>query len=596
MHLVSIAIILGCQCLRLHCTQLSALPPQPDQQLQQQLLLLLERIRLERRYDTILIYGRAPCVFHSLLQQLEVPTVLLAKGSSHSDWDFGSEPLLLSCGATAEQEQNSRTLMKLQQARRLVHLEADVSPQWLCEDYFAREQHNVAMLHADFATTGSFFSCRCFKQENHVQLTLQDSSLIYVQQFRNMQGASIRSEADQLPPRAMIYRDVESGKFRMLGYVANLVNTFVERVNATLELRDDYEIGLITYQGDIVNWTQHNLLDVAATLDTTMLAENFDYLSYPYVITSYCLMIPVPAPMPYKKIYIMIVQPLVLGLLALFFLVFSLLLIYSEELSWRDLSLANFLLNDRCLRGLLGQTFPLPANPSRHLKAICFLICFASIMTTTMYESYLQAYFTHPPLEPFQRTLDDLRASPYRIASHRREANALLKGRNLTTNDGTNLYVLDSWPDFIKLRDFFNASYAYPVTGARWYSYAEKQRFFKSPVFYYSRDICMYSQMLLCIPLRPHLPYRDLFEEHMQLMQEFGMLKFWMGRSFFDMVHLGLSSLEDYSVPKPVEDAIYLRDLTLILYFFLAGHLFACFVFAIELYRGKRTWNLIRPE
>lgn len=522
MHLVAIVVILG-------CIHLSELSDQPELQLQQQLLLLLERIRLERQYDTIVVYGSAPCVFHSVLQQLAVPTVLLANGSSHRDWNFNSELLLLlSCGATAEQEQNSRTLLKLQSERRLIYLETDMQPDWVCKDYFGREQHNVAMLQADFGTSGSFYSCRCFQEENHVQLSMQhsNSSSIYVQQFRNMKGAVIRSEADQLLPRAMIYWDATCGKFRMMGYVADLVNTFVQRVNATLHLRSDYVIGHITYYGDIVNQTKHNQLDVAATLGTTLLAENFDFLSYPYVLSSYCAMVPVPATLPYREIYTVIVDPLVLGLLLLFFLIFSLLLIYCEELSWRDLSLGNLLLNDRCLRGLLGQSFPLPGNPSRHLKAICFLIFFASIMTTTMYESYLQSYFTHPPDEPFLRSIEDIRDSPYKIATHRREANALLKSRNLTTDNGTNLHILETWHDFVQLRDTFNSSFVYLVTEIRWQTFAEQQRFFEHPVFYYSDDICFYRITFLCVPLRRHLPYRQLFEEHMQLMHEFGMLNF----------------------------------------------------------------------
>ncbi|XP_034480161.1 uncharacterized protein LOC117785969 [Drosophila innubila] len=596
MHLVAIAIILGCQCLRLHCIHLSELPHQPELHLQQQLLLLLERIRLERQFDTVLVYGRAPCVFHTVLQQLEVPTVLLTSGSSHNDWDFNSEPLLLSCGATAEQEKNSRTLLKLQHARRLIYLEADVQPQWLCEDYFQREQHNVAMLDDQFATSGNFYSCRCFQQENHVQLMLQDSNSIYVRQFGNMKGAIIRSEADQLSPRAMIYRDAKSGKIRMIGYVANLVNTFVQRVNATLHLREDYVIGKTTYFEDIVNWTRKNQLDVAATLSTSIFEKNFDILSYPYVLSSYCAMIPVPDSVPYREIYAVIVHPLALGLLVLFFLIFSLLLIYSEKLSWRDLSLANVLLNDRCLRGLLGQSFPLPENPNRYLKAIILLICFASIMTTTMYQSYLQAYFTQPPLEPILRSLQEVRESPYRVATHPHEANELLNRRILTTDNDTNLHVLETWQKYVQLRDNFNASYVYLVTDARWRTYAEQQRFFKHPVFFYSDDICVYRYAFLCVPLRRHLPYRELFEEHMQLMQEFGMLQFWMSRSYFDMVQLRQTALKDYSNPKPVEEDLYLRDLTWILCFYLAGHLIACFCFAIELYMGRNRSVFLPPR
>ncbi|XP_060651457.1 uncharacterized protein LOC132788144 [Drosophila nasuta] len=571
--------------------EFSELPQQQELLLQrqqrQQLLQLFLRIRSERHYDTILLYGRAPCVFHTVLPLLQLPTVLLSRGSSHRDWEFSTELLLLCCGANAEQEQNSRTSWKLQSARRLIYVETRLQPQRLCEDYFERELYNVALLDAEFATSGSFYSCRSFQKPSYAQLQILDSLPIYVEQFRDMQGAILRSEADQLAPRSMLYRDAKSGKIRMIGYVANVVNTFVERVNATLQLRDDYEFGKITYYGDIEKLTQQNLLDVAATLGSTMTADNWEYISYPYIITSYCVMVPVPAALPYKSIYTVVVEPLVLGILVLLFFIFSLLLIYSQRLTWCDFSLASVLLNDRSLRGLLGQSFPWPEHATRHVKAICCLMCFSSIMTTTMYQAYLQSLFTHPPPEASIRSLQEVPYSRYKVAMDRREATNLLKSRNLTLDDTKSGYILDDWNEFVHMRDTFNASFIYPVTELRWKTYAEQQRLFARPAFYYSDDICLHRMVMLSFPMRRSLPYRERFEEHMMHMQDFGMLESWMDHSFFDMVELGLTPLKDFSEPVTDEDILYLRDLTWVWLFYAIGHVLATILFAVECYRGR---------
>lgn len=571
MQLLIIAIIFA----RLQCIRMADLPPHGAELLQ-----LVQRIRLERHFDTLLVYGRADCVFHRLLGMLELPVVLLSEGSSSSAWHFNSDPLLLCCGADAEQERHDQVLLKLQQARRLVYLEQQLQSQQLCTIYLEREQPNVIMLHA---ATSNVYGCRCFQAENHVQLQPQDA--LYVEQFANMRGAIIRSDVDQLAPRSMLYSDPITGGVRMIGYVANLVTTYVERVNATLQLRGDYEFGKIVYYGVIEELAKQNHIDLGTALASTLSTPYLDYLSYPYLISSYCFMVPVPAPLPYKQIYTVIVDPLVLGLLALLFLLFSLLLIYSPRLSWQRLSLANVLLNDRCLRGLLGQSFPLPAQQSRHLKAICTLLCFASIMTTTMYECYLQSFFTHPPPEPLLRSFEDVRHSRFRVAMDRREANLLLQSYNMTLRNAQraqNVIVLDDWNEFVHMRDTFNASFIYPVTRLRWATYSEQQKFFERPAFYYSDDICMQRYVLLCVPLRRHLPYRHLFELHLLQTQQFGLLKFWIERSFFEMVRLRLTPLKDYSEPRVDEEQLYVRDISWILQFYLLAHILASLCFVLE--------------
>ncbi|XP_062127597.1 uncharacterized protein LOC133839958 [Drosophila sulfurigaster albostrigata] len=522
-------------------------------------LALALALEFKRHYDTILLYGRAPCVFHTVLPLLQLPTVLLSRGSSHKDWEFSTELLLLCCGTNAEQEQNSRTSWKLQSARRLIYVETRLHPQRLCEDFFERELYNVALLDAECATSGSFYSCRSFQKPSYAQLQILDALPIYVEQCEKWQDT----------------HDWLRG------------NTFVERVNATLQLRDDYEFGKITYYGDIEKLTQQNLLDVAATLGSTMTADNWEYISYPYIITSYCVMVPVPAALPYKSIYTVVVEPLVLGILVLLFFIFSLLLVYSQRLTWRPFSLASVLLNDRSLRGLLGQSFPWPEHATRHVKAICCLMCFSSIMTTTMYQAYLQSLFTHPPPEASIRSLQEVPYSRYKVAIERREATNLLKSRNLTINDTKSGYILDDWNEFVHMRDTFNASFIYPVTELRWKTYAEQQRLFARPAFYYSDDICLHRMVMLSFPMRRSLPYRERFEEHMLHMQDFGMLESWMDHSFFDMVALGLTPLKDFSEPVIDEDILYLRDLTWVWLFYATGHVLATVLFAVECYRGR---------
>ncbi|XP_017835382.1 uncharacterized protein LOC108594755 [Drosophila busckii] len=570
-----LCIILSClQLLQVRCIQL------PQSVYNAKLLQLAAKIKLEQHFETIVVYGDLSCEFDALLQQLQAPTVLLSNGSSSKDWNFNSNALLLSCELGQEQELNAHTALKLQTARRLVYMGAQQTADQVCGSYFKREQHNAALLGADFATTGNYFGCRRFEQQRHVQLNVAAADPSYVQQFANMQGLAIISEPDQLAPRSMLY--IEHGAYKMIGYVADLINTFVQRYNATLKLSERYDIGKIIYYGDIETLAQLNRIDVGTTLGSSLAKTNFDYLSYPYISTSYCLMMPLPAALPYKEIFALIVEPLVLCILLLLMCLLSLLLVYAQQLSWRQLSCCNVLLNDRCLRGLLAQGFPLPANSSKELKAVCLLLCFAGLMTTTMYSAYLQSYFTEPPLEPKLRNFSDIRIAQQQVAVYHKEANNLLRSYNLHITDAqSHVRVMYDWDEFVHKRDTFDKTYSYLVAEVRWDTYEEQQKLFTQPIFYYS-DICLNSFVLLSVPLRRHLPYRQLFDEHILRIQQFGLLEHWLDRNFFDMVRLGLTPLEDFSTAPEHEDSVYLRDLTTIFNFYVAANLLACFCFGLE--------------
>lgn len=162
--------------------------------------------------------------------------MLVSSGSSNFDWNFSSLTLILSCSHEEENETNYHTLAKLQRNRRLVYLRGDIQPQSVCERYLQKEQYNIATIAEDFDKSKIIYACRHFKDPNIEEISLLDSTPVFIEQFRNMYGKPIRSVADLLSPRSMLYMDPKTGDMKITGYVANLVNTFAERVNATLEL------------------------------------------------------------------------------------------------------------------------------------------------------------------------------------------------------------------------------------------------------------------------------------------------------------------------------------------------------------------------
>ncbi|XP_002092363.3 uncharacterized protein LOC6531565 [Drosophila yakuba] len=564
--------------------QMANISVQDQSLMDYELLRLLLKLRQEEFYDTLLVYGE-DCEFHSLTRNLDVAVVLLSD-TMNFDWIFSSLTLILSCGLGIEKGGSNSTTFKLQRNRRLVVLKGDVQPSNICDIYTQKDQYNIAFVKENFGESNVIYSCRYFQEPNIEEVHLSEARPIFIEQFRNMKGKAIRIVPDLLPPRSMQYQDANETK--MIGYVANLINNFAQKLNATLQL---HILNPSTSITEISRMARDDELDMGVFLEASLFSTNLDTASYPYLLTSYCLMVQVPEKVPYNWVYAIIVDPLVLGIIFVMFCLLSLLLIYSQKMSWQKLSLSNILLNDKSLRGLLGQSFPFPLNASKKLRLIFTILCFASIMLNTMYDAYLQSYFTDPPSEPYIRSFKDIGKLRHKTVITATEANVLTSTNNTKFLEipKKHLRIYESARELLALRDTFNLSYNYLVTEDRWSSYAEQQKLFKEPMFYYSNDLCFSRMIFFSIPLRRQLPYRHLFNEHMMRQQEFGLVKYWKGHSFFDMVRLGLTTLEDLSQPKPYSPSLVMEDISWIVKLYLIATLLCVFCFMSEL--GWEKWK-----
>jgi len=567
--------------------QLPDIPTQREDDPQEELYQLLLKLRQEEIFDTLLVYGKE-CAFHSLSRRLEVPMVMVSSGSTEFDWGYSTLTLILSCGPEEEKEANYRNRVKLQKNRRLIYLPEDIQPDSVCNNYSLKEQYNVAMVREDFKKTRVIYACRFLSHPNLVEKHLMTSDPIFIENFQNMHQKPIKAIADLVAPRSMVCVIAKSGEKKLKGYVGNLITNFAQKVNATLQYETlNKKVSFL----DIIRRVSEDELDIGISLEALNVNKDLDTASYPFLLTNYCLMLPVSAKLPINRVYAIIVHHLVLVIILVLFIVLSILLIYSQKRSWKNLNVANILLNDVAIRGLLGQAFPFPANAGKHLRIIFCILCFASIMMTTMYNAYLQSYFTNPPTEHEIRTFKDIGKYHQKIALPKFEMTSLITTNNsqFAEINKRELLIIDGWKDYLNLRDTLNISYGYLVTEDRWSVYAEQQKLFKKPIFYFAKDLCFSRQLFMSIPLRRHLPYRHLFEEHMMRQQEFGMVSYWKSHSFFDMVRLGITPIKDLSPPKVFEASLLLQDISWILKLYFAAMMISIFCFLFEiLYAGQR--------
>ncbi|XP_070851381.1 uncharacterized protein [Drosophila suzukii] len=558
---------------------------QTEPDLEERLFGLLLRLQTEKIYDTLLIYGR-DCAFPSLSSRLQVPTVLVSSGSTNFEWNFSSLTLILSCDIQAEREENYRTLMKLHLARRLILLRGDFQPESVCDFYSKKDQYNIAMVKENFDQFGVVYSCRLFQDQKYEKINFSEDKPIFIEQFRNMHGAPIRSFPDVSPPGCMAYRDPKTGEEKYIGFVADLLNNFVTKVNATLSMqmelaKNEEDLSFV----NITNWAAQDLLDIGMSEALSFRMTNFDSMSYPYLMSSFCFMIPLPDKMPNSEIYMAIVTPPVLIVLFIIFCIISVMLIYIQKKSWRALSVTSVLLNDICVRGFLAQPFPVPRHSSKKLKLVLMIICFCSVITTTMYLAYLQTFLWAPPVDPFMTSFADVEKSRYKMAITTYDVDAV----NSLNVSKDKVVVLES-NKFGHLRGTFNDKYIYPVTAVRWMTFEKQQDNFAYPLFYYSETLCVNYFDILGFPIRRYLPYRHLFEEHMLRQKEFGLTKLWLDRSFGDMLRLNYSTIKDFNPPL-LNDYVEVHNLYWVFGLYFAGLALASICFIQELLTPLGRWR-----
>ncbi|XP_073847171.1 uncharacterized protein [Musca autumnalis] len=425
----------------------------------------------------------------------------------------------------------------------------------------------------------TFYICH---QQSLLEALFSDITDLFNETKVNISGMEIVTESDQLPPRSILYYNAE-GSLQLEGFVANCITSFAERYNATLRIQPPLEVGRAVFYEVLLNKTMKGVLDMPAIV-TPYKNKRFSQIqySYPLELMDLCYMIPLPRHMKANEVYTYIIDTRVMVVIAGLVLIYGILFeIATNKPNKLNFSLSKIVLNDKSIRVLLGQSFVMPRKPSLWMQYTCFLLCYTSLIISTTYQAYLQSNLIHPALEKRVESYEDMKEAGLKIAITSQESEFLdpliyIKHKELFT-------TIEPYDRYIKLRETFDTRYVYPVSNTRWEVFNKQQRLFQRTLFYYSSHLCLTKQALLAVPLRPDVPYKSLFDQHLLNLREIGLLQFWTSDNFYTMVRLKITSFRDLSTPEEIADAFELNDLKWIWLFYGISLILAFFVFICEL-------------
>ena len=136
--------------------------------------------------------------------------------------------------------------------------------------------------------------------------------------------------------------------------------------------------------------------------------------------------------------------------------------------------------------------------------------------------------------------------------------------------------------------------FIYAVSRTAWIVFNERQKLLQRKLFYFSNQLCVDKMMLLSLPLRPGLPYKDFFNQHVMTVCDTGLLDHWLKNNFLTMVRLKYTSFRDLNKADEYgEVMLVLRDLWWIWILYGFCNLIATLVFIIEVTycKVKNIWK-----
>ncbi|KAI8127438.1 hypothetical protein CVS40_2723 [Lucilia cuprina] len=315
--------------------------------------------------------------------------------------------------------------------------------------------------------------------------------------------------------------------------------------------------GSIKIDGYVENRTLEGKLDVATGVRPVY--DDLINLAYPVEFMDFCYMIPLPHYLSTNIIYFIVVDTRTLIIILMLMYIYAILITLAEYRSKKYLTFINVCLNDKSIRGILGQSFIMPDKSCLLLKYVCFLICLNSLLLNTAYQAYLQSYFTEPPSKQLVLTYDDISQAGMNIKASTRELKYLDPS---IVNKYKDIFIFyENYDLYVEQRDTMDTNYAYTVTRPLWSVYDEKQKLFERRLYYYSSQLCLKELFFVVMPVRPGWPYRDLFNRHIMQLRDVGLMEHWTSNTFLTMLKFGHTNFEDLSTADKEKQEITLNDL-----------------------------------
>ncbi|KAM8707369.1 hypothetical protein ACLKA7_011455 [Drosophila subpalustris] len=407
----------------------------------------------------------------------------------------------------------------------------------------------------------------------------KETNPIVLPRLQDLRGHRLPIMIGGSTPRLIVYRQ-KNGELIYGGYVGHLRHCFELKYNCrliqSLPLNESFSVPGVQLDSEV----QQGKIPFA--LAATYTEPPVNRYTYPFELVNWCLMLPVPGLVQASELYTRVLD------LSTFLITLGALIVISALLSfslWRHgypVQSHEFLLHNNCLRGALGQSFNEVLNAPILVRGVYLEICVLGFLLTAWYNSYFSAYITSAPrVEPFS-SLDHILKSNFKIVIWAPEYQKLVKYKQDMQKYTDIFQVEPDFQRFLAMRDSFNTRFGYMMSRDKWSVIHQRQKVFRSPLFTFRDDLCMYRGIPVAFPVALNSVFREPLDRLIGEVTATGLMAHWHDMAFSEMITAGKLTLADLGQANEFR-AMQLIDLNYILIAAALMLICAFVVFLIEL-------------
>ncbi|XP_075160203.1 uncharacterized protein LOC142233237 [Haematobia irritans] len=412
----------------------------------------------------------------------------------------------------------------------------------------------IIIVMEDFEETRRYWRFQIFPQfkVEYQKYNRSNSNEIFPYKLKNLYGHPIQMYPDQMPPRSVMYHSAQ-GQLKFKGYLIYFLDIFARSLNATLDYpKYMKENQTITFKDAFV-MAQEEKFDILGGLVPAVYASNAKFMSYPFEVKDWCLMIPKGQSLSYRdflrknrKLF-----PFVSAVMFSLIMEISMKIWYLQRNIKHSFSFRNFLINPKVFSGLFGWSFKLLPHSSMALKILYTLIFVRGLMFTVHFSAILQSFLTHPVTDHI-RTFKDLQRHQIKIWMLKSDFEFIAKSQGYSYDYiYSSLELIEDSKLYWRIHASFNMSYAYPVHHSQWYIYNSQQKRLRHPLFYLS-EICVHNMGLMGFVVPPNSYFLEPLNHRIMRIHDMGLIDHWLMLSYHELKRMGrLKSLRDNRSGEP---------------------------------------------
>ncbi|XP_039948005.1 uncharacterized protein LOC120766508 [Bactrocera tryoni] len=448
---------------------------------------------------------------------------------------------------------------------------------------------HVILVHRDFAETNIFHSFNQFPDLQVETRDLRATTPIYPNRLADVAKKKLRVLVDQIEPITMLYEIGD--KLILEGYIGYFVKTFALRYNFKLWVPEEYESSIkrVISIEEIRQAARNDSIDLGASLSTPQKEENLHEYIYPVEFFQWLTMLPVEPHMETYYFFISIFTPTTL--IGIFVITWCLCVVYVVQLKLKCQTLRwnrQFCLlvlmpwHLELLRGLLNQSTDMRLNSAT--RRIIFILVFTlGGALNNFFSTKMVNWLTLPPQKKPIKSFDDLteRNLQIQIAEPDIAEIKFYRGEQFWKKHAHNFKVVCTSDEFLGNIRNMDTRYGYLIDTLSWPIIAQRQMYFKHPLFRLSESLYYTKGSLLSLPISENSMYKDLLSEFVMRSRESGLLGYWYSRTFYTMVSIGRFNFTDLSTNQ-IHEILTLKEFEWVWIAYAVGVGFSGLVFMLE--------------